>query len=163
MTGNAGLHYDEALGEAGPALPEIAEGGGGASAASLGAGVRKVRRLPEGRRLITIPNPATDRLEALFELKSASRAALFVAGVSGDILVRRDLGRLKELLHRVVVDDVDHADLNEDVSWLRDVNPTAENLAVRIWDRLEDRLDGARLVSVRLHETERNVVEYRGE
>ncbi len=74
-----------------------------------------------------------------------------------------DLGRLRDLVEEHVVADVDHADLNRDVAWLRGVNPTAENLAVLIWRRLEGRLDGARLVSVRLHETERNVVEYHGE
>lgn len=74
-----------------------------------------------------------------------------------------DLGRLKALLHTFVVDDVDHADLNADVAWLRDVNPTAENVAVRIWHRLEGKLDDARLIAVRLHETDRNIVEYRGE
>lgn len=74
-----------------------------------------------------------------------------------------DLKRLKDLLERLVVSDVDHANLNVDVDWLRGVNPTAENLAVRIWERLEGELDGAELVSVKLWETERNVVEYRGE
>lgn len=74
-----------------------------------------------------------------------------------------DLKRLKELVQGMVVDDVDHADLNRDVPWLEGVNPTAENLAVRIWERIEGRLDGAELVSVTLRETERNIVEYRGE
>lgn len=74
-----------------------------------------------------------------------------------------DLKRLKELVHELVVEDVDHANLNEDVPWMSEVNPTVENLAVRIWDRLEGRLDGAELASVKLWETERNVVEYRGE
>lgn len=74
-----------------------------------------------------------------------------------------DLKRVKELVHRAVVDDVDHANLNVDVEWMEDVIPTAENLVVRIWDRLEGNLDGAELVSLKLWETERNMVEYRGE
>ena len=74
-----------------------------------------------------------------------------------------DLKRLKELVNGLVVEDVDHANLNEDVPWLEDVIPTAEILAVKIWERIEGRLDGAELVSVRLWETERNVAEYRGE
>lgn len=74
-----------------------------------------------------------------------------------------NLKSLRDLLQRVIVRDVDHANLNVDVEWLRDVIPTAENLAVRIWQRLEPRLDGARLVAVRIRETERNYVEYRGE
>lgn len=74
-----------------------------------------------------------------------------------------DLKRLKELVNASVIDDVDHANLNVDVPWMEGVNPTAENLAVRIWRRLEGRLDGAELVSVKLWETDRNIVEYRGE
>jgi len=74
-----------------------------------------------------------------------------------------DLGRLKELLGETVLGDLDHANLNVDVPWLKDVIPTTENLAVSIWRRLDGMLDDARLVSVRLWETERNSVEYRGE
>lgn len=74
-----------------------------------------------------------------------------------------DLSRLKTLVNEHVVQDIDHTNLNKDVPWMQGVVPTTENLAVRIWDRLEGRLDGARLVSVKLWETERNVVEYRGE
>ena len=74
-----------------------------------------------------------------------------------------DLKRLKELVRGLVIEDVDHANLNEDVSWMEGINPTVENLAVQIWRRLEGRLDGAELASVKLWETDRNVVEYRGE
>jgi 6-pyruvoyltetrahydropterin/6-carboxytetrahydropterin synthase len=74
-----------------------------------------------------------------------------------------DLKRLKSLLGEAVLSDLDHANLNVDVDWLRGVIPTTENLAVAIWRRLEGGLPGVRLVSVRLWETERNSVEYRGE
>jgi len=62
-----------------------------------------------------------------------------------------------------VLSDVDHANLNVDVPWLEGIVPTTENLAVAIWGRLEGRILNARLVSVRLWETERNSVEYRGD
>lgn len=74
-----------------------------------------------------------------------------------------DLSALKSLLGDAVLDDVDHANLNMDVPWLEGVVPTTENLAVAIWGRLEGRLPHAELVSIRLWETERNSVEYRGE
>lgn len=74
-----------------------------------------------------------------------------------------DLKRLKELVKEMVISDMDHANLNSDVDWLDGRNPTAENLSVAIWKRLEGRLDGAELVSVKLWETDRNVAEYRGE
>lgn len=74
-----------------------------------------------------------------------------------------DLKRLKELLGSTVLVDLDHANLNVDVPWLAGVIPTTENLAVAIWRRLEGRLGTVSLVSVRLWETERNLVEYRGD
>lgn len=74
-----------------------------------------------------------------------------------------DLKRLKGLLEREVLADVDHANLNVDVEWLTGVVPTTENLAVAIWHRLQGGLPGVKLVSVRLWETDRNSVEYRGE
>ena len=73
-----------------------------------------------------------------------------------------DLKRLKALLGETVLADLDHANLNLDVPWLSGVIPTTENLAVAIWHRLEGRLGTVRLVSVRLWETERNMVEYDG-
>jgi 6-pyruvoyltetrahydropterin/6-carboxytetrahydropterin synthase len=73
-----------------------------------------------------------------------------------------DLKRLKSLLGTAVLEDLDHANLNVDVPWLEDVVPTTENLALAIWRRLEGRVGDVRLVSVRLWETERNMVEYRG-
>ncbi|UCG76713.1 MAG: 6-carboxytetrahydropterin synthase [Gemmatimonadota bacterium] len=74
-----------------------------------------------------------------------------------------DVKRLRDLVNDRVVGEMDHANLNVDVAWLQGVNPTAENLAVQIWNRLVGHLDGVRLVSVRLWETPRNLVEYCGE
>lgn len=74
-----------------------------------------------------------------------------------------DLKRLKALLGRSVLADLDHANLNLDVPWLDGIIPTTENLAVAIWGQLDGHLGPVRLVSIRLWETERNMVEYRGE
>lgn len=74
-----------------------------------------------------------------------------------------DLKRLKALLGRSVLADLDHANLNLDVPWLDGIIPTTENLAVAIWGQLAGHLGPVRLVSIRLWETERNMVEYRGE
>lgn len=74
-----------------------------------------------------------------------------------------DLKRLKELVEERVVADLDHKNMNVEVSWLSGVNPTTENLVVGIWGRLLDvlpeRVDLVRLV---LWETPRNYVEYTG-
>jgi 6-pyruvoyltetrahydropterin/6-carboxytetrahydropterin synthase len=74
-----------------------------------------------------------------------------------------DLKRLKALLGEQVLADLDHANLNVDVDWLADVIPTTENLAVAIWNRLDGRLGDVTLECVKIWETERNMVEYRGE
>jgi len=74
-----------------------------------------------------------------------------------------DLKLLKDIVERRVIAHVDHRNLNTQVDWLEGVNPTTENLAVAIWDRLEGTLPaGVNLSRIVLHETERNSVEYAG-
>lgn len=74
-----------------------------------------------------------------------------------------DLGALKDVLHERIVDKVDHKNLNQEVAFMDGLNPTTENFAVAIWEQLEDHLPSGRLHCVRLYETPRNFVEYRGE
>ena len=75
-----------------------------------------------------------------------------------------DLKHLKEALETRVLADVDHRNLNTDVAWLEGTNPTTENLAVAIWERIVETLpEGVRLAKVVLHETPRNSAEYAGE
>ncbi len=75
-----------------------------------------------------------------------------------------DLKILRDLVEARVIDELDHKNLNLDVPWLADVNPTTENLVVAIWRRiasgLPERVTLKRLV---LWETPRNSVEYTGE
>jgi 6-pyruvoyltetrahydropterin/6-carboxytetrahydropterin synthase len=73
-----------------------------------------------------------------------------------------DLGVLRELVHREVIDKVDHRNLNLDVDFLRGVIPTAENIAVACWRLLAPVVVPARLVRIRLSESENNHVEYDG-
>ena len=74
-----------------------------------------------------------------------------------------NLRELKDILEEKVVSDMDHRNLNMDVPWLSEVNPTTENLAVSIWNRISESLpSGANLASVIVNETPRNSVEYRG-
>ena len=75
-----------------------------------------------------------------------------------------DLKELKERVREEVIRDVDHRNLNLEVSWMEGVVPTTENLVVAIWRRLETRLpEGVRLVRLVLWETPRNYVEYAGD
>lgn len=72
-----------------------------------------------------------------------------------------DLAELSALLQKVIIDDVDHRNLNVDVDWLRGVIPTTENLASAFWERLDPNLSEGVLYSVRLRETEKNWAERR--
>jgi 6-pyruvoyltetrahydropterin/6-carboxytetrahydropterin synthase len=74
-----------------------------------------------------------------------------------------DINRLKEIVQHHVIGTLDHRNLNVDVAWFRELNPTAENIAVVCWRVLEPVLRPARLKHVRLWETERNYVDYAGE
>lgn len=74
-----------------------------------------------------------------------------------------DLGKLKDILEEVILEKVDHKNLNEQVDFLQGINPTSENLVVAFWRQLAPALAPAELYSIKLYETPRNVVEYRGE
>ena len=73
-----------------------------------------------------------------------------------------DFADLKRVVHERVVKLCDRRNLNTDVPFLAGVNPTAENIAVRIWGQLAPAVAPARLVRVVLHETERNKAVYEG-
>jgi 6-pyruvoyltetrahydropterin/6-carboxytetrahydropterin synthase len=70
-----------------------------------------------------------------------------------------DLKRLSDLITRRVIQDVDHRNLNTDVSWLKGCVPTAENLAQAFWERLRPELPDGLLRSVRVWETDKNWAE----
>jgi 6-pyruvoyltetrahydropterin/6-carboxytetrahydropterin synthase len=80
--------------------------------------------------------------------------------VTGMIL---DLKQLKEILEDKVLSVYDHRMLNREVEPFDRLVPTAENLAIDIWNRLDPHIPGvARLHSVRVEETNELWVEYRG-
>ena len=72
-----------------------------------------------------------------------------------------DLGVVKRIVEERVVSYLDHRNLNLDIPEFAKRNPTAENIAVVIWQRLEGSLPG-RLARVVLWETPRNFVTYEG-
>jgi len=67
------------------------------------------------------------------------------------------------VMRREFIDAVDHRHLNRDVAFLRGVIPTAENLALAAFRQLEPHLKPARLLKVRVVETENNAAEVRAE
>ena len=73
-----------------------------------------------------------------------------------------DLKELKKLTQREIIDKVDHKNLNVDVEYLKGIIPTAENLAIKFWEILEPKITKGRLHEIKLYESERNYVVYRG-
>jgi 6-pyruvoyltetrahydropterin/6-carboxytetrahydropterin synthase len=73
-----------------------------------------------------------------------------------------DFKELKRIVDERVVRNLERRHLNFDVDFLRGVNPTAENIAVAIWNRLAGALPRAELKRITLHETGKNSVVYEG-
>ena len=74
-----------------------------------------------------------------------------------------DLGHLRDIVERVVIDHTDHRNFNVDVPYTQGINPTTENVVVAMWAVLAPAIAPARLVRLRLWETENNYVDYDGE
>ncbi|MEC8957562.1 MAG: 6-carboxytetrahydropterin synthase [Nitrospinota bacterium] len=73
-----------------------------------------------------------------------------------------DLKALKKLINEEIINKVDHKNLNVDVDFLKGVIPTAENIAIHIWNILKSKIESGKLHEVKLFESERNFVVYHG-
>jgi 6-pyruvoyltetrahydropterin/6-carboxytetrahydropterin synthase len=76
-----------------------------------------------------------------------------------------DLGKLKKIINNSVIEPCDHKNLNIEVSFLKNIIPTTENLVKAFYEEMEggvaEETQGrAELYSVKLYETERNIAEY---
>ena len=71
-----------------------------------------------------------------------------------------DLKVLSDLIREEVLRKFDHKNLNLDTEYFRNLNPTAENIAVVIWRILRQKIDPNIELKITLYETERNFVEY---
>ncbi len=74
-----------------------------------------------------------------------------------------DIKILKDIIKEKVLDRFDHKNLNVDVTEFKELNPTAENIVVVIWNILRKWIDSSLSLEVILYETPRNFVEYSGE
>lgn len=73
-----------------------------------------------------------------------------------------DMKDLKDLIKSEVEEHMDHKNLNEQVTEFRQLNPTAENIAVVIWNRLRPHIAQNCDLEICLYETPRNFVTYTG-
>lgn len=71
-----------------------------------------------------------------------------------------DMKILSDLIKRHVTSKFDHKNLNEDTEEFKNLNPTAENISVVVYDILRPLIDSSLDLNVILYETERNFVEY---
>lgn len=74
-----------------------------------------------------------------------------------------DLKILKNFIKEEISERFDHRNLNLDCAEFKDLNPTAENIALVCWRLLRSRLDSKYKLTIKLWETENNVVECDGE
>jgi 6-pyruvoyltetrahydropterin/6-carboxytetrahydropterin synthase len=73
-----------------------------------------------------------------------------------------DMKILSDLIKDHVINKFDHKNLNLDTDEFKDLNPSAENIAVVIWNILREKIDRKFELIILLYETERNYVEYDG-
>jgi len=71
-----------------------------------------------------------------------------------------DLKYLKDIIKEEIEDRFDHKNLNLECPEFKDLNPTAENICVVIWNILRAKMESKYDIVVRLYETPRNYVEY---
>ena len=71
-----------------------------------------------------------------------------------------DLKVLSDLINKEITERFDHKNLNLDTVEFKNLNPTAENIAVVIYDLLRPHIDKKKNLQIRLYETPRNYVEY---
>jgi len=71
-----------------------------------------------------------------------------------------NIGHLDRVVRERVLTDLDHRNLNVEVAAFKSLNPTVENIARVIWDRLHGSIENGRLARVRVWETSRTYAEF---
>lgn len=89
-----------------------------------------------------------------------------IVGITGEIDPETgyviDIQIIKEAIEKEVEDAFDHKNLNLEVPEFKELNPTVENIAVVIWNKLRNYFDKKYELSITLYETPRNFVTYKG-
>jgi 6-pyruvoyltetrahydropterin/6-carboxytetrahydropterin synthase len=71
-----------------------------------------------------------------------------------------DMKVLSDIIKVNILNKFDHKNLNLDTEYFKNLNPTAENIVVVIWNILREKIDHTLDLKITLYETERNFVEY---
>ena len=90
-----------------------------------------------------------------------------IVSVTGEIDAKTgyviDMKVLKDIIKNEVEDAFDHKNLNLEVPEFKDLNPTAENIAVVIYNKMKPKLETDLELEITLYETPRNFVTFSGE
>ena len=73
-----------------------------------------------------------------------------------------DLGHLKKIVKKNIIDVMDHSQIEKDIPWFSDKQPSSENMVVFIWETIVPKLQGAALHKIRLIETPTIKTDYYG-
>lgn len=75
-----------------------------------------------------------------------------------------DLNEMAKIVNATVIDRLDHKNLNMDVDYFTDINPSVENISVAIWRWLSPEIEkqARKLVSVKVYETPKTWAEFSG-
>ena len=73
-----------------------------------------------------------------------------------------DLGHLKKIVNKYVIDILDHSQFDVEVDWFKDRQPSSENLVKFMWEQIQPRLDEVKLHRIRLRETPTIFTDYYG-
>ncbi|XP_049815286.1 6-pyruvoyl tetrahydrobiopterin synthase [Schistocerca nitens] len=84
--------------------------------------------------------------------------------VAADTGMVMNISDLKKYMNEAIMDVMDHKNLDKDVPYFKDIVSTTENVAIFIWNNLKSLLPNPEILyEVKIHETEKNIVMYRGE
>ncbi|XP_031847144.1 6-pyruvoyl tetrahydrobiopterin synthase purple isoform X2 [Nomia melanderi] len=84
-----------------------------------------------------------------------------VDSVTGMVM---NLSDLKSYMKTILMEQLDHKNLDKDVLYFKDVVSTTENVAIYIFNELKNLMPNPKLLyEVKIYETDKNIVVYRGE
>lgn len=75
-----------------------------------------------------------------------------------------NLKTLSKIINESIIEKLDHKNINLEVEFMQGKIASSENLAIAIWEQLEPKIKmlGIELHSIRIEETENNIIEYFG-
>jgi len=74
-----------------------------------------------------------------------------------------NISKLKDIVNNNVIKLLDHSEIQKDLDWFSDKQPSTENLVLFIWEQIVEHIpDGAKLFKIKLRETPTIYTEYYG-